>query len=449
MVHRPTAKQAAFLLLACREALYGGAAGGGKSDALLLAALQYVDVPGYAALLLRRSLTDLNLPGALLDRTHEWLRGTTARWSANDKTYHFPSGATLSFGYLEREADKYRYQSSEFQFIGFDELTQFQESEYTYLISRLRRPLGMCVPLRMRSASNPGGIGHDWVRHRFVDAPSHQSGDRVFIPARLSDNPFLDQDHYRRGLESLDALTRSQLLDGTWDSGDESLLSIESILACEHPSTLWSQTKSVNSRTSRQANGRPPRRISSRSLYLGIDIGRSRDPTVIWTWELVGDICWCREIAVLNQQPFAEQKSEIRSRISSRVVRCAIDKGGIGLQLSEELEREYPGVVEGVQLNSSVQGRLAQRLAIAFSQQRLRIPQEDDLRRDLRQVRRGRRIGGCETVETDRSSVGHADRFWAAALGYDAMLATAAETPSSASLPQTLAPKPRRQTIVR
>ena len=76
--HEPTPKQAEFLLMPDLEVLFGGSAGGGKSDALLMAALQYVDVPGYAAILFRRTYTDLSLPGALMDRAHEWLQGTKA-----------------------------------------------------------------------------------------------------------------------------------------------------------------------------------------------------------------------------------------------------------------------------------------------------------------------------------------------------------------------------------
>ena len=104
-----------------------------------MAALQYVEVPEYAAILFRQSYADLSLPGALMDRAHGWLFQTDARWGDLKKTWIFPSGATLSFGYLENENDKYRYQSAEFQFVGFDELTQFTESQYTYLHSRLRR----------------------------------------------------------------------------------------------------------------------------------------------------------------------------------------------------------------------------------------------------------------------------------------------------------------------
>ena len=209
--HEPTPKQAEFLLMPTREAFYGGAAGGGKSDALLMGALQYVDAPDYAAILFRRTYADLALSGALMDRAHEWLSGTAARWNEREKTWTFPSGATLTFGYLEYENDKYRYQSAEFQYIGFDELTQFTKSQYLYLFSRLRRLKNSRVPLRMRSASNPGGVGHEWVKQRFLVERPH-----LFVSAKLDDNPHLDREAYLESLQELDSVTRQQLINGDW-----------------------------------------------------------------------------------------------------------------------------------------------------------------------------------------------------------------------------------------
>jgi hypothetical protein len=211
-LHSPHPKQAEFLDFDGLEALYGGAAGGGKSDALLMAALQYVDVSGYNALLLRRTYKDLALPEAIMDRAHTWLRGTAATWHELDKRYSFPSGATLSFGYLDTDRDRFRYQSAAFQFIGWDELTQFPEGWYRYLFSRLRRADGVNVPLRMRGATNPGGIGHKWVKHRFIDEPR----DRLFVPAILADNPTVDAAGYRKSLAQLDSTTRRQLEEGVW-----------------------------------------------------------------------------------------------------------------------------------------------------------------------------------------------------------------------------------------
>jgi len=212
--HKPTPKQEEFLALNSKEAFYGGAAGGGKSDALLMAALQYITVPGYSALILRKTYTDLSLPEALMDRAQEWLHNTDARWSEKDKQWMFPNEATLNLGYMESENNKYRYQSSAFQFVGYDEVTQFPESQYLYLFSRLRGLKGMNVPLRMRSASNPGNVGHDWIKQRFIN-PGRE--DRPYIRALLQDNPFLNREEYRDSLSQLDPITREQLLNGDWD----------------------------------------------------------------------------------------------------------------------------------------------------------------------------------------------------------------------------------------
>jgi predicted phage terminase large subunit-like protein len=196
------------------EVLYGGAAGGGKSDWLLMSALQYVTVSSYSAIIFRRSFRDLALPGALMDRSKQWLMPTDAVWKGQENCWEFPSGAKLAFGYLDTDIDKYRYQSAEFQSIGFDEVTQFEEDKYRYLFSRLRRLKNSHVPLRMRAASNPGGIGHDWVKQRFmIEGLEH---NRIFISAKLTDNEYIDQESYVKSLNNLDPITRRQYLDGDW-----------------------------------------------------------------------------------------------------------------------------------------------------------------------------------------------------------------------------------------
>jgi len=195
-----------------------------------MCALQYVDKPNYTALILRKNYSDLALPGAIMDRAHHWLQGTDARWVASEKTFVFPSGARLVFGYLQSEKDKYRYQSSEFQCICFDEVTQFPESQYLYLWSRLRRgKADSDIPLRMRVATNPGNIGHEWVKRRFI------TGDVPFVPSLLEDNPSLDQKKYVESLSNLDAVTREQLLSGNWDITEEGMFRREWFRIIEVP----------------------------------------------------------------------------------------------------------------------------------------------------------------------------------------------------------------------
>jgi predicted phage terminase large subunit-like protein len=99
---------------------------------------------------------------------------------------------------------------------GFDEVTQFKENQYLYLHSRLRRLEGSDIPIRMRAASNPGDIGHEWVKARFITEESRVK-ECMFIPASLSDNPHLDRDSYVQSLMKLDPITREQLLSGNWD----------------------------------------------------------------------------------------------------------------------------------------------------------------------------------------------------------------------------------------
>jgi len=222
--HTPFWQQAHFLANTDEEGFYGGQAGGGKSDALLMAGLMYCDyLPvdndqvDYAGLILRRTLDDLEMPNAILDRAKQWLlpfedKGLV-HYKDIKKKFTFYNGATLTFRYLAHNNDLNKYQGAELQFIGFDELTQFPENQYLYLHSRLRKTEDNPIPLRMRGASNPGGVGHDWVKKRFISADSECS----YVPSAYTDNPYLNHEEYGKQLDKLDELTRQQLKYGNWD----------------------------------------------------------------------------------------------------------------------------------------------------------------------------------------------------------------------------------------
>lgn len=208
-----------------REALYGGAAGGGKSYALLMAALQYVHEPTYRALIIRRTYKQLSKSDSILSTAEEWLLPRKdVGYSKDSHCFRFPSGARLEFGHMEHEKNKFDYQGAAYHFVAYDELTQFEEPMYTYLFSRQRRRAESTIPTRMRSASNPGGVGHEWVKKRFIEAETRKPAV-MFVPARLDDNrsastgePNIDQADYLESLKELDPITRLQLERGDWDA---------------------------------------------------------------------------------------------------------------------------------------------------------------------------------------------------------------------------------------
>lgn len=208
--HRPFGTQQEFLDNGAVEVMYGGGAGGGKTDALLMAALQYVHVPFYRAIIFRQTYTDLILPGSIVDRSHDWLdEAPDTHWIAGELKWVFPSGASLQFGYLELPQDHLKWTGSCFQFIGFDELTAIREKHYRYLFSRLRHHDRPEVPLRIRSTATPAD---NWVRHRFFEA----EGEQEFIRAGIQDNPYVDQAAWLQALDALQVGEKRRLLAGEW-----------------------------------------------------------------------------------------------------------------------------------------------------------------------------------------------------------------------------------------
>lgn len=220
-----TIPQAEFLAYEGREALYGGAAGGGKSVSVLIAGLQYVSVPKYSALIMRRTFKQLAKADSILEKAKEWLLGKPGvKYNGDDHKFtFFPSKATLEFGHMDHEQSKFDYQGGSWTFVGVDEATQFTGPMLAYPRTRQRRLVGSTVPVRWRGGSNPGGIGHDFIKARYIKAPDGSdpsTPNRQFFPAKLDDNPHIDREDYITQLKEsgIDGLTLKQLLAGDWDA---------------------------------------------------------------------------------------------------------------------------------------------------------------------------------------------------------------------------------------
>lgn len=204
------------------ETLFGGAAGGGKSHGQLLDALRFAVVyPGSRQLMLRRTMPELErslVPAAL-----RLYPQSVASYKVSEHRWNFINGSTLEFGYCDAESDVTKYQSAEYDVIRFDELTHFTESQFTYLISRIRG--ANPYPKQVKSTTNPGGIGHQWVKSRYIDpmppneVHAFDGETRLFLPARLKDNPFLRRADagYEKRLRLLSVHDRRALLDGVWE----------------------------------------------------------------------------------------------------------------------------------------------------------------------------------------------------------------------------------------
>ena len=236
VIWRPQERQALFMQRPEDEVLYGGAAGGGKSDALVIEAARQVEIPYYKGLILRKTYPQLT---ELIEKSLRYYPGAfpRARYNEQKHCWTFPSGARIVFGSLQHEKDRFNYQGKAFDFIAFDELTHFTFDEYIYLKSR-NRPNGPGTRVYMRSTANPGGVGHAWVKERFITAgepmqtiwedvvlvgpdgrTQRERMSRAFVPSTVFDNKILleNDPKYLARLASLPEKEKRALLYGDWD----------------------------------------------------------------------------------------------------------------------------------------------------------------------------------------------------------------------------------------
>lgn len=223
-------RQSEFMKSEAFETLFGGAAGGGKSYIQQMEAMLYaLKYPGSKQIIFRRTFPDLER--SIIRTTLETYPRNLARYNSSKHVWTFMNGSIVEFGYIDNDKDVYQYQSAEYDVIRFDELTHFTEYMYTYMISRCRGANDF--PKQIKSSTNPGGVGHNWVKERFIDiGPANEIHKikvgkdkyitRKFIPSFVTDNKYLmekDPEYIDR-LESLPEKERKALLEGNWDIFD-------------------------------------------------------------------------------------------------------------------------------------------------------------------------------------------------------------------------------------
>ena len=224
--YEPFPKQKEFHASPAKYRLFGGAAGPGKSKALLMeAVLQAHEHPGVNTLLLRRTFSELE-QSLLLYFRRDIPRELYKSYNESKHVVTWLNGSTTRFGYCQSEADVYQYQGGEFLFIGIDELTLFTLRQWQFLTSRNRCPVPGAFPC-MAGATNPGNIGHAWVKSLWIDKQpasgmehpeEFDASDYDFIPARVSDNPiYAGDEHYLKTLRALPSHLKRAFLDGDWD----------------------------------------------------------------------------------------------------------------------------------------------------------------------------------------------------------------------------------------
>lgn len=243
---RPHRRQAEFLALDCEEAMFGGALGGGKTEALLKWLQEGVVIPNFSGVFVRRTTTQLQgTPTAPVERSVKFFRPMGGVLNASRLVWKFPNGAMVRFMHYQHAKDSQNFDGHEWHRITVDQVEQLSESQYRYLFSRMRRVKGYPIPCGIRSSANP--IGGSWVKRRFVtDEAIHtlkqftaydpsppgmmfkSDCGAIFVPSRIADNKTLDVHDYVERLRSkLGAVLAAKLANGDWSVVEGAILDAE------------------------------------------------------------------------------------------------------------------------------------------------------------------------------------------------------------------------------
>ena len=228
-IWKPFPKQEDFIRIpdTVFEGFFGGAAGPGKSSLIVMLPIirQWYLNPNFHGIVFRRTFPELE--ESLIMESKKWFPYFNANWNDQKHTWTFPSGAVYRFSYMQRDDDARSHDTAQYNYIGFDELTHFTEFQYRYVCASRIRRVEKGLPVIVRSASNPGNVGHSWVRSRFVEPwrlgykllRDPKSGTlRMFIPGKLTDNPLImenDPDYINR-LRLLPLAEQKAKIDGDW-----------------------------------------------------------------------------------------------------------------------------------------------------------------------------------------------------------------------------------------
>jgi hypothetical protein len=202
------------------EAFLSGASSSGKTTALLLAALQFVRIPEYKALLLRASPSMGMLPAKMrqmLGSSCELIKITPVPEGL--EAWQFPSGAEIIFGYINDTLKTSIYTKFRWHFIGFDELTHFPETDYLFSFDALWSVTENRIPLRIFSNGCPDGPYRDWIKKRFIHCPHDEliKNNRRVLHVSIDDNMYVRKEEIEPACRLLDPITQQRLLIDNWD----------------------------------------------------------------------------------------------------------------------------------------------------------------------------------------------------------------------------------------